>query len=557
MWQIHTPRLLFPRVTKARAREKFGLPKERSRSRERRVGESQPLIRFAREQEDRFSLGETRLVLHCGDVLTKTRRDAPWTPDLNKGPARGQLALAKEISRDSVRRAEALKAYDALVFAAGTNLAKDSLFSTWTRVSRERGEEPLPLTPDKIRMNVAILRCAGYRAVKSYVFEAKDRHVRAGYPFDSQLQVAVQDAKRVSDRALGPSQRSEEVRPKVWAEMVAMCGCWPEESNASPEAPNAGILTWLVGTLFVLREVELSSLTLDVECVHLNKDKLVVTVALPVSKSDPGGRGAKRSLGCLCSRSGKELCPYHLLQRVVQAQCIRLNIDNRDSIEGKRPLIGKLSSPDEFVEKKDMIKEAQRHAAIADCKGLLNENPGDKLTGHFMRRSGIKEMARNGCAFTSIQWFARHSSQVTWSYIEEAWSETDAHSLKLKDEVELAESVASLLRKVTRLEDAEKIQAEQMKEKLQVDGLWFDDDRARSAIREEARKALLPRYILNVNLQTLHTPCSLVAANVDPRRWTTKCGWPWVNGDCPCILVYEGDTISPGYRRCKKCAENL
>lgn len=39
----------------------------------------------------------------------------------------GQLHLAREISQRDRKRQEALQAYDALVFAAGTNLSKESL----------------------------------------------------------------------------------------------------------------------------------------------------------------------------------------------------------------------------------------------------------------------------------------------------------------------------------------------------------------------------------------------------------------------------------------------
>ena len=239
----------------------------------------------------------------------------------------------------------------------------------------------------------------------------------------------------------------------------------------------------------------------------------------------------------------------------MQEQCCRLHVNDRGGLTDKLPLIGQRGDPRYFVDKRTMVTEAQRHVELMQDAGFAKECDRTRITGHFMRRSGIKEMARNGCTFSSIQWFARHSSQVTWAYIEEAWSETPAHALKLKDEIELAESVAFLLRKVNRLEEAEDMRADEVKQGLQNDGLWFDSEDARRAIREEARKALSPKFIVNVNSQTIHAPCHRMAVNTDPRKWTTKCGWPWVSGDCPCTLIYDGDTVNPALKKCRKCVD--
>ena len=45
------------------------------------------------------------------------------------------------------------------------------------------------------------------------------------------------------------------------------------------------------------------------------------------------------------------------------------------------------------------------------------------VTGHFMRRSGVKHLARLGVDFAAIEWMARHSSQVTWACVGDAISE--------------------------------------------------------------------------------------------------------------------------------------
>lgn len=440
------------------------------------------------------------------------------------------------------------------MYAPGSCLAKESLFGTWCRISRAKQEDPLPLTPAKIRENVAILRSAGYKAAKSYVYEARDRHLRAGHEWNPQLQVAVQDAKRVAERAAGPTIRSEEVRSYVWEDLLERHGSCAVGNDASLRAPNGGALVWVVGAAFVLREVELASLTLDCGCLELNDSALTVTLKLPVSKSDASGRGAARTLGCSCKGSRHWLCPFHAVKELAELQCELLGIEDRGMVApGVVPLVGTVEDSASFVEKDQLVMEAQRQVGI-----YLNEHPNEaiaveRITGHFMRRSGIKEMARKGCTFNSIQWFARHSSQVTWQYIEESWGENAEHSLKLRDEMQLTECVSSVLGKVNRLEEAVSLQEDRIEQSLQQDGFVLDMELLKPEIRKEARKALLPKFVSNVVSRITHRPSPLVNPLSDPKTWHTGCGWPWVLSEGVCRLDYEEDEVDPTYKKCLKC----
>ena len=177
----------------------------------------------------------------------------------------------------------------------------------------------------------------------------------------------------------------------------------------------------------------------------------------------------------------------------------------------------------------------------------------ETITGHFMRRSGVKDMARKGCACTTIQWYARHSSKATWDYIEEAWGDAPEQALKLKSEVELSEALAGTLRRVDCLEEAVKAQAELVHTSLRHDGFDFDNEEVKSEMRKEARRALLPSFVINLSSGAVHRPCHSFSILEDPKKWTTKCGWPWVLGDVPCKFVYEGDDLNPTTRKCLKC----
>lgn len=504
---------------------------------------------------ENFSFSANMLVLHSGETLSRMRSDAPWAPAAgNEKRLRGSQNLAVEIASCKRKRAEANQAYEALVYAPGSNLAKNSLFLTWVKICQAKPEAPLPLTEGMIRENAAILRSAGYRAVKSFLYEAKDRHLRAGHQWSSTLDVALQDAKRVAERAKGQAVKSDEVRPEFWQRMVNDVGWDPDSDNKEDGAPACGVHAWIVGTLFVLREVELASLTLGDDCVQLHERSQTVTLKLPVSKNDPSGRGAIRSLGCVCGNGRNVLCAYHTVSDSARRQLSFLNM-SRDEANGyaSLPLFGQQTDPKAFVDKRFMVREAQRHVQLlAEMFEEFQVQPSD-VTGHFMRRSGIKDMARRGCTFTSIQWFARHTSTVTWNYIEEAWGECPEHSLRLKDELALAESLASTLGRMTSLEEAVADQARTIEKSLRQDGVYSNTDEMLHEIRKEARRAVQPKFVINSVSKVVHIPSPMFSFRDNPKLWSTVCGWSWVNADGACRPVFEDDELCENLKKCLKC----
>lgn len=198
------------------------------------------------------------------------------------------------------------------------------LFGTWCRISRAKQEDPFPLTPLKIKENAATLRSAGYKAAKSYVYEGRD-------------------AKRVAEPAAGPALRSEEVRSHVWEGLLAQYGPDAVSNDGSLRAPNGGVWIWIVGSAFVLHEVELASLTLFA-CLEFNDVGLTATLKLPVSKCNPSGRGAARTLGSSCRDLRNWLCPFHALKDLGNMQCELLGAEDRSTVEpGSIPLVGCLA----------------------------------------------------------------------------------------------------------------------------------------------------------------------------------------------------------------------
>ena len=159
-----------------------------------------------------------------------------------------------------------------------------------------------------------------------------------------------------------------------------------------------GIYIWTFATLFLLREIELSALTIDSDCIRLDDEKKVVKIHLTVQKNDAAAKGAWRALACSCHKSKNIVCPFHVAAFLVELQRRRLGLSSHnDSIGAGLPLIGQRQTPGKVVDKDAFIVELQR------CGNILKETVAeassikiDRLTGHSFRRSGVKHLARLG-----------------------------------------------------------------------------------------------------------------------------------------------------------------
>lgn len=98
------------------------------------------------------------------------------------------------------------------------------------------------------------------------------------------------------------------------------------------------------------------------------------------------------------------------------------------------PLIGRVDDPFSGVAKEAMIE-----ALKADAKLLVEKVPTahdldlDRVTGHSLRRSGWKHLAKIGISLELIQYMARHSSQAVLGYVEDALGECPSASTRLSE----------------------------------------------------------------------------------------------------------------------------
>ena len=118
-----------------------------------------------------------------------------------------------------------------------------------------------------------------------------------------------------------------------------------------------------------------------------------------------------------CAGQWDWTCALHAVSEVVQLQCAALRVDDRKRLANEWvPLISQKGDPWAAVDKMVLVSEAQRHfKRWQQMKGDFDVC-ASQITGHFVRRSGIKHLARFGCAFATMPWYARRPSQVMGLY---------------------------------------------------------------------------------------------------------------------------------------------
>ena len=478
---------------------------------------SSPSSAVEAESQQRFTL----------EAFKRRRRGAPLEPVSIADRPRAGLKTALVVASSDELVSHATNTFAQLRYAAGTCDTKDSLFRTWAEILRVRNMDPLPVTDEKLELVASILRASGYRAGMAYLLEAKQRHVRRGYPWSEAMDLTIKDCKRVFNRAMGPAKKAEEIRLEWVQAAFEAQGDWTNPEGCY-DGPWASLLAWAAGIHFVLREVELATLTLSEDVIKLNLEEAKVTLLLTVSKTDPAGRGARRTLAC-CNRgncSASFECPFWVCRQLVAHQEERSGVKQTDPEARDIPLVGTIGNPLAFVEKAKMLEMAKLDAAtIVEVTPEAAAVDVEAVTGHFMRRSGCKRLARKGYPVDIIKHLSRHSSSAVEGYIEEALEECPLAATKVTEFQQVNNALCSFRCELDELKKSRgrgvaDVRSDELRESL-------------ASLEEEVThmwQELRPALVKNINSKKVHSTagCSFRGSPLD---WSTKCGWRWVTGE--------------------------
>ena len=417
-------------------------------------------------------------------------------------------------------------------FAASSRKPRDALLQTWCRFHKQwfGNDEIVPLTKESIEKVSCLFKLGGYKSYKNYLSRAKELHCEHGHAWTQSLQNIARRCTRSVLRGLGGPSRSEAFDLCTVVEFlkhnVIDCSC------DSPESPLAAVV---VGTYFLLRELELSAI--DMEDVSFTHNS--ITLSLPVSKVDWQAKGCRRTWSCVCELGHH--CPVHILQEY----------DARLRSEGRNTgpwLVSKSNDRCTKLGVVDMI----RKAVLASGGSATDAEGNWFISGHTFRITGARTLAAWGLDPITIQLLGRWGSSAVLGYLAETpllafadrlgpngnrklsnkWiSSTDADGLADHDaaieRAQLRKEISELRNRVSDLSAA-------------LDGVIEVVD------KRSVREAW---WVLNDASKVLHT--AVVDLSTPPSTWKTACGWKF-SGQPKITTLREAPTIMPG-RNCPKC----
>eukprot|EP00435_Cladocopium_sp_Y103_P040830 s2094_g11.t1 len=439
-----------------------------------------------------------------------------------------------------------------LKYAKSTAIAKESKAKLVIQIAEARNLEPFPLTPAVIGEVGAVLRAADFSSGASYLSEAKQVHLRKGFEWDNALDLAMQDAERALTRALGPVVKAEEIPPKLWR-------LWQENGRRGFERkdtqPGAGPELWGMGSAFLLREVELAHLLMG--SVTLDMESREATLLLSMSKTDPAGRGARRTRSCTCSMpaedEGELDCPFHSTVLVMAGRTQTLRRLGYSEEELKEfNVVGQVSCPTIMVSKEAMIAALKKDVE-AMCRTLKSNRHQfvpprvERVTGHSLRRSRAKDaVKRHRLPLAMVQWLGRWGSSAVQGYVEDALEEMPENKVALTTWEGLARKTVEQAGKFEEIEKM--IDA--------VKGEMKSNDANTKAMVQEIKDQARPKLVMNLSTLMVHATARSDSGewNANPYNWVTRCGgWRWAAAGRLAKPLASKEQVGEAVTLCAKC----
>jgi len=263
----------------------------------------------------------------------------------------------------------------------------------------------LPIAVQSVQAAVAQIKDQVYASIADYISMAKDKHIGHGHTWNDSLSREARRGTRSRTRGRGGAMLDEE---------LDLDAAFSFDIGSDPIVPGGLCnFTWAreVGPFFVLREIELS--TSLARAVAVNREKLVVTVALPVPETDPKAIGSTRTWGCVCGGQHDTPCRYHALIE---------QLDRRDrSFPGVTradlPLFPQ--SDDDAASKVSVVKSTE-HIACRLGEDLVDRQGRNRFGGHCIRVTRARRLARLAIPPVTFMILTKGSSFVILRCIREA-----------------------------------------------------------------------------------------------------------------------------------------
>ena len=174
------------------------------------------------------------------------------------------------------------------------------------------------------------------------------------------------------------------------------------------------------------------------------------------------------------------------------------------------------------------MRAAQADARLLVEFDLLHLDPAE-VTGHFMRRSGAKALARAGVPLAKIQWLGRWGSAAVLAYVEEAAEEAPGADDGPPGESpgtgweHIRTELAQVIREGGRaaLDNRSGLPPSIAEFLASVRSELCDV----SSLVRELDALVRPALVLNRKTRVVHR--TVRTERLDPELWSTCCGWRW------------------------------
>ena len=249
-------------------------------------------------------------------------RSEPLALEASQPDNRGSMAQAMDIASNQDLLAKATSALTGNFLAAssskGQAVRRAEILALARRVAKT--ENVFPLAKATVVGVAAALRSAGFLSGSLYLRELKLLHVEEGLEIAAWLDRCFKQCSRALDRGKGPTKRAPEApTAAIPVESILM------ENSAKKSSRWPG-LSYAWACAWMLREIELSKMKPS----HIKRDPLKrqVSIYIPLSKTDQGGKGVRRTIGCCGGHPCIPQCAWWLCERIVE----RIgDLGNRDS----------------------------------------------------------------------------------------------------------------------------------------------------------------------------------------------------------------------------------
>ena len=357
--------------------------------------------------------GPFRAAAAAGESTHKTSGPVALPPMRAGAPGRregGKLATLPRW-KSAADRDLALQEFRRDIWAASTTEVNDMKMRTVYRAFHRWGIPPFPPTLDKVYALGASLKRGAYRTPASYLSDYKGEAERRGYPWDAVLQRGVRDSIRSCMRGLGPPVQAQPLPLRDLSGLPAVSTPWTDRGPANPR--NAMV----IGSWLMLREMELSTLRAASVAVRGSAfvcGSVVVSLTLPVSKTDQQAFGTTRSHRCRCTGPALPDCPAHaVLDQLLWLRRVFPRRHRKGVPALDLPLFPTLGG--EVVEKGPMVHTIE---AAGHLLGVRPPPDGtERVSGHSLRTTGAQGLIELGWRADAVRlmgrWTSHHVDRYT------------------------------------------------------------------------------------------------------------------------------------------------